>query len=192
MFISEENDSPIEDTVSEKPVEVTPVDFHAQTEKEHAEKDELRDLLQRARADFVNYKRRIEEERVERQSRANSFLLLKFLPTLDDLERALQNMPEGEKDQPWIDGIDLIRRNLENLLKSEGISRIEIEEQAFDPSEHEALLYQESDSHSDNQIISVVLAGYKLHGRVLRPAQVIVAKNSGAENNLKDITERED
>ena len=180
MSISEENNNSTEDAGSEEP------------EEEQQEKSELRDLLQRARADFVNYKRRTEEERIERQSRANSLLLLKLLPVLDDLDRALQNIPEAQNDQPWIDGIELIRRKLENLLGSEGISRIEVGEQIFDPSEHEALLYQESDSHSDNQIISVVLAGYKLHGRVLRPAQVIVAKNSGAENNLKDITERED
>jgi molecular chaperone GrpE len=192
MFIPEENNNSTEDAGFEEPTEATPMDIHSQPEEEQREKNELRDLLQRARADFVNYKRRIEEDRIERQNRANSLLLLKLLPVLDDLERALQNIPEGQSDQPWIDGVDLIRRKLENLLDSEGISRIEVEEQIFDPSEHEALLYQESDIYSSNQIISVVLAGYKLHGRVLRPAQVIVGKNRQAEHDLKDITEREE
>ena len=103
-----------------------------------------------------------------------------LLPILDDFNLALDHAPKSENPEPWLEGFLLIHRKLDSLMKSEGVTQIEAQGKSFDPSEHEALAQQESTHHDDGQILSVVRDGYKLHGRVLRPVQVIVAKNANA------------
>ena len=150
----------------------------AELEEADRERGQFRSLLQRVQADFVNYRRRAEEDREGQQKHANSRLILQLLPILDEFSLAIDQAPHRKTPVPWLEGVRLIHRKLHSLLESEGVTRIEAAGKGFDPFEHEALSQQESHDHGDGQVLMVVRDGYKLHGKVLRPAQVIVTKNS--------------
>ena len=88
---------------------------------------------------------------------------------------AIGHAADSGSEGPWLEGMKLIQRKLHSFLESENVTRIETEDKEFDPFEHEAMAYQESDKHQKGQIITVVRDGYKLHDRVIRPALVILA-----------------
>ncbi len=139
-------------------------------------KDNL-DGWQRERADFANYKRRIERDQQTAQQNMTIEIIKKYLAVADDLERALKNQPAtGSEAIAWAEGIELILRKLQGILNSEGIERIPAENEEFDPSRHEAISYEESPDHKGEQIIEVVLQGYTLGDRIIRPAKVRVAR----------------
>lgn len=150
--------------------------LHAQLEEAQREVAQFRNMLQRVQADSVNYKRRVEEEREELPKRANASLVTRLLPVLDDFERALQHIPKDDAFSPWLAGVELAYRNLRGVLDSFGVAQIEALGKTFDPLEHESVYYEVSDNHEEGKVVSVIRAGYKLHGRVLRPAQVTVSK----------------
>jgi molecular chaperone GrpE len=124
-------------------------------------------------AEFQNYKRRVDCEKTEAYQNALGSIIKRYLPILDDLERALATRPA---DLAWVDGIELIYRKLKSILEAEGLKRIEAEGQMFDPNYHEAIMQEPSESHQSGQIIVVVQNGYMLGNRVVRPAQVRVAQ----------------
>jgi len=134
------------------------------------------DGWQRERADFANYKRRIERDQQMIQQNITMNVLKKYLAVQDDLERALKNRPVEGSDGAWSNGIELILRKLQNILDAEGVKRIPAETEEFNPSRHEAISYEESPDHSGGQIIEVVQQGYTLGDRVIRPAMVRVAR----------------
>lgn len=140
------------------------------------ERNQYKALAQRSQADLVNYRRRVDEERQELQRNANANLLTKFLGVVDDFERAIEMLPDDAASAGWREGLMLVKRNLENVLESEGVSKIEAEGKPFDPWKHEAVHYIESTENEDGAIIQVFRDGYRLHDRVLRASQVIVAK----------------
>jgi molecular chaperone GrpE len=131
------------------------------------------DGWQRALAEFQNYKKRIERDRESDQLAMKGDLIRKFLPVLDDLQRALENRSE---DDVWANGIDLIRRKLESILQAEGIQRMEADGALFDPNFHEALSQEPAVGTASGHVIAVVQQGYMLGDRVIRPALVRVAK----------------
>ena len=189
-----------EETTPEEPVEITStpsfedqVDaLKGEVDESNKARDQFMDTLQRVQADFVNYKRRTEEEREEQQKYSNSRLILKLLPVLDDFNLAIDHASSSEADSSWLEGVKLIDRKLYSLLESENVTRIEAYGREFDPFEHEAIAYQESSEHQDGQILTVVRNGYKLHGRVLRPTQVILAKKlEDVEEESSAYTEKE-
>jgi molecular chaperone GrpE len=132
-------------------------------------------LLKRERADFTNYRRRMEQERAVQVQAAMGDLLLSLLPILDDLERALANVPASEMDESWVDGIRLIERSLRAALERVGLERINAEGQRFDPREHEALMQDQAPGRQEGEVVRELRPGYRLGDRVLRPAQVSVA-----------------
>ena len=140
------------------------------------ERDQYKAMAQRAQADLVNYRRRVDEERVELHRNANASLLAKFLGVVDDFERAIALLPEDAAAAGWQEGLMLVKRNLDNLLESEGVSKIEAAGKPFDPWEHEAVHYMETSDAEDGTNIEVFRDGYRLHDKVLRASQVIVAK----------------
>ena len=150
--------------------------FEDELEEANRERSQYKDALLRAQADLTNYKRRADEEKDEQIRYANSRLILKVLPVLDDFNLAIGHAKESEAEASWIEGVELIQRKLQSLVESEAVSRIDVDDKDFDPAEHEALAYQESADHRDGQVLTVVRDGYKLHGRVIRPALVILAK----------------
>ena len=128
---------------------------------------------QRAQADFVNFKRRTEQERNETVMLANAALVLNLLPVLDDLERALDNISEKLRKNTWVDGIVLIYRKLRSTLEANGLREIKALGETFDPNYHEAALY---DDGEEGKVIEELQKGYMLHDRVLRPAMVKVGR----------------
>ena len=150
--------------------------LNARLEKANLETTEMQAMLQRVQADFVNYKRRSEQEREEIQRFFNAGLIVRLLPVLDELGMALGQAPTGSPNDAWTEGVRLINRKLQSVLESEGVSPIEANGKVFNPMEHEALGFRESAEQEDGEVVEVVRPGYTLKGKVLRPAQVIVAK----------------
>lgn len=131
---------------------------------------------QRERADFANYKKRIEREQSQWTQTISSGIIKKYLVVMDDIERALKAKPSQGEGASWADGIELIYRKLQNILEAEGIQRIEAESMEFDPIYHEAISHEESEHHQSGEIIEVIQQGYTLGERVIRPALVRVAR----------------
>lgn len=159
-----------------------------------ARASEYSDGWQRERADFSNYKKRIERDNAQVYQNALANVLKKYVVILDDLERALKKRPtvcagsmtDGANPETaqvasgpetaWVDGIELIYRKLLTLLENEGIRRMEAEKEFFDPTRHEAIMQEDSPDHQSGQIIEVIQQGFVLGDRVIRPALVRVAR----------------
>ncbi len=140
------------------------------------ERDQFRAMAQRAQADFINYKRRAEEERQELVRSAAGRLILQLLPIADDFRLALEHLPP-EAPAAWSEGVQMILRKLQGLLEAEGVKGIEPSPgEPLDPFEHDAVFYEPADGHPPGAIVRVVRPGYRLNNRVLRPAQVTVAQ----------------
>ena len=154
--------------------------------------EELLEVLRRVQADFANYKRRTEEDRLELQRHSNARLILKFLPILDEFVLAIQHASKDGPEPSWLEGISLIQRKLNALMESENVVKIEALGKEFDPFEHEAMAYQESPDHPEGCVMSVVREGYRLNERVLRPALVILAKRPEIDITSSDgVSEKE-
>jgi molecular chaperone GrpE len=138
--------------------------------------NEYLDGWQRARADFANYKKRIEREQSQVYQSAAGSILKRQLEVLDDLDRALKNRPKDGDGAIWSNGIDLVYRKLTSIMENEGVKVMQAEGQTFDPNLHEAISSEESPNHDSGQIIEVLQKGYLLGDRVLRPALVRVAR----------------
>jgi len=138
--------------------------------------EEYLDGWQRARAEFANYKKRVEREQSQAYQMAAGSILKRYLEVLDDLERALKNRPKEGEGQAWASGIELIYNKLLAFLENEGVKQFQAQGQSFDPNYHEAVTSEDSDQHYSGQIIQVLQQGYLLGERVLRPAMVRVAR----------------
>jgi molecular chaperone GrpE len=133
---------------------------------------------QRAQADFINYKRRTEQERQDFNRFANANLILSLLPILDDLERALSSVPPARSTKhSWLDGIRLVERKFKAAMEAQGLTPIEALGEPFDPNFHEAL---RQDKGKEGIVIEEFQKGYMLGDRVLRPAQVVVGNGEEA------------
>ncbi len=134
------------------------------------------DGWQRERAEFVNYKKRIERDHAQVRKDITSSIIKQYLVILDDLELALKDCPKESSGAAWAEGISLITKKLYSILESEGIERICENKIPFDPNIHEAISNEENDEFESGEVIEVVRQGYKLGDRTLRPAMVRVAK----------------
>jgi molecular chaperone GrpE len=131
---------------------------------------------QRERAEFANYRKRIEREQVQTLGSIKGEVVKRYLTILDDLERAMKNRPAEGEGAKWAEGIELIYRKLQGILEAEGVNRIPAEEQEFDPNVHEAISHEPSEAHQSGEIIEVVQQGYTIGDRVIRPALVRVSQ----------------
>ena len=152
-----------------------PLDFARGKEKEKIQ--ELEDLLKRVQADFLNYKKRADEGRINLIKSASRDTILKILPVLDNLERALKHLPKEMNDNEWISGLNHIKNQFENILKEEGLDIIETKGKEFDHHLHEAISFV-SGKGNDGEIAEEYERGYMLNGQVIRPAKVVVSKNN--------------
>ena len=146
------------------------------------ERDEYLDALQRAQAEFANYKKRVARDQESLVARAGERIVKELLPILDDLERALE-AAEQHEEAKLEEGVKLVHRQLEQILEREGVAAVETNGR-FDPHVHEALLTQPSEAE-EGSVIEVLQKGYRLGDRVLRPARVVVAgpKEEGPSGN---------
>ncbi len=133
---------------------------------------------QRAQADFMNFKRRNEQEREEYTRFANAGLLLELLPVLDDLERALAHAPPKLSKLAWVDGVNLIYRKFRATLELQGLTQIEALGKPFDPNLHEAV---RQDKGREGIVIEEIRKGYQLHDKVIRPTMVVVGNGEDTE-----------
>jgi molecular chaperone GrpE len=156
------------------------------------EEQDLLSLLQRERADFLNYRRRASQERAEERVRGRVVLLTELLPLLDDLDRAMTQVPEELTDHPWTRGIALSRRRLLDFLAKQGVEPVGAEGEPFDPVRHEAIFFEERPGISEPRVTTVIRQGYRMGERVLRPAQVGVvgpaAELSGEDHVVEEGT----
>jgi molecular chaperone GrpE len=150
----------------------------AQAEDYRVKAEAYLDLAQRAQADFLNYKRRTVQELEQKIRDANAGLLTQLLPVFDDLQRALANVPVELGEHAWTQGVALIGQKLDHILQQQGLERIGGEGETFDPRIHDAVAYEEHPAFGEGQVASVYRVGYRLNDRVLRPAQVVVARGS--------------
>lgn len=131
---------------------------------------------QRERADFMNYKKRVERDQAQLHQVITANIIKKFLVVLDDMERAIRNRPADAEQQEWWNGVDLIYRKLQSILEAEGIQPIAAAGDPFDPNLHEAISHEENGEVQSGHIIEVVQQGYRLGDRIVRPALVRVAQ----------------
>jgi molecular chaperone GrpE len=144
-----------------------------QLEETQAKAAENLDGWQRAQAEFINYKNRVQRDRELDYASMKGDIIKKVLPVLDDLERSLAHRPDNS---PWVNGMELIARKFQNILEAEGVKRIEAKGQPFDPNFHEAISSEPHDDVESGHVIEVVQNGYMLGERVIRPAMVRVAQ----------------
>jgi molecular chaperone GrpE len=134
--------------------------------------------LKRLKAEFENYKKRIDRERMGFVNLATAGLVKQLLPILDDFERALTSA-EGGKDQKLLEGLNLIYSHFKEALEKEGLREIEALGKEFDPNLHEAVLQVDAEKeHDDGQVVEVLRKGYVLRDQILRHAMVKVAKQT--------------
>jgi molecular chaperone GrpE (heat shock protein) len=145
--------------------------------------EELLDRLRRERADFVNYKRRVDRERGEDARRARAEMVLEVLPVLDELERALSQPPADLETHPWVQGVAIMHRTLLEAFKRLGVVQIGKPGDLFDPELHEALHYEPQAGMTDQRVAQVIKPGYLLDQTVVRPAQVTVVGPPATANN---------
>lgn len=138
--------------------------------------DENSDGWQRERADFANYKKRIQRDHEAQRRSMKGDIIKKFLPVLDDLDRALKNRPADKEGAAWADGMELVYKKFNSILEAEGVKMIDADNKEFDPNLHEAITHEESPDHESGQIIEVLQQGYYIDDKVLRPSMVRVAK----------------
>ncbi len=133
--------------------------------------------LQRERASFANFKRRMEQDAMAVYDNSLADHVKPFLPVVDDLERAIKHQPIDPEVQQWSAGLELILQKLLKTLSDQGVQVIDVKPgDAFDPNTQEAITHEKSEGFEDGQVIEPVQTGYKLKEKIIRPTLVRVAK----------------
>jgi len=133
---------------------------------------------QRAQADFINYKRRTEKEKGEIGEFAMAALILGLLPVLDDLERAFVTIPDELAEISWVEGMRMIQRKLWTAFEGQGLSLMTVIGEPFDPNLHEAVMQYKG---KEGMVVDELEKGYMFHGKVIRPAKVVVGNGEEEE-----------
>jgi len=149
---------------------------HAAVSDAERQRDEYKDLLLRKTAEFDNYRKRTERERATVAETAAAGVLEELLPLVDDLERALAADAGPEGSDAYRRGVELIHRQLVDLVRKRGITPIEAVGADFDPHFHQAVSYEPAEGRRDGEIVEEFRRGYMLGDRLLRPSMVKVAK----------------
>ena len=137
------------------------------------EKDALQDRLLRSAAEFDNYRKRVDRERRDLAEYTAADVMKELLPVVDNLERALAAAGEGD---PLRKGVELILKQMQDLLRKRGVKPIEALGADFDPNFHQAVIHEASSEHREGEVIEELQRGYLLGDKLLRPAMVKVAK----------------
>jgi molecular chaperone GrpE len=168
------------------------VNFQSLQRELDSERERVKDLQERwhrAAADLANLRRRTEQERGEVEQFASMRLVQELLPVLDNFERALATIPGNLAMLTWLQGIMLIQRHLEALLEQQGLAPIESQGQAFNPHYHEAVSEREQEGMAAGTVIQEYQKGYTMHGRVIRPALVELAKEPSVQTSDERASE---
>ena len=142
------------------------------------ELEKIKNQLLYITADFQNYKKRVEKERIEWMLLSKISVIKSFLPIIDDLDRAIKSCTKeepNEKEIKWLEGFELIYKNLNKIMTDFGVVEIDCSSQ-FDPEKHEALIQVENSTFPSGKIVEIFEKGYLLNDKILRHAKVSVAK----------------
>jgi molecular chaperone GrpE len=140
------------------------------------EAQEYKEGWLRERADFANYKKRVDNQMKDLREAAAVESLMSLLPIIDDFERAMANVPAEWKEHPWLNGVGGIQRKFLRLLEEKGVTSLDPAGKPFDPSQHEAVVMEDSETVESGHVIETLQKGYVRGERILRPALVKVAK----------------
>jgi molecular chaperone GrpE len=170
-----DEDDPREGTAST--AEAAQPDGPNEIEELRRERDALQDRLLRTAAEFDNYRKRMDKERRDLAEYAASEIVTQLLPIIDNFERALE-APSGGDPESLRKGVELIHKQMLEVLRKRGVKTIEALGADFDPNIHEAVIHEASDAHREGEVMQQLQRGYMLGERLLRPAMVKVAKRS--------------
>lgn len=155
----------------------SPATPEAELEALRRERDDLTNQLLRLRAEFDNYRKRVERDRAQAGLEASAAIFRALVPTVDNLDRALD---AAAADDPLRAGVELIRRDFLALLESHGVETEDPTGQPFDPERHQALAHEPVPGHDEGIVVETFRKGYRYKDRLLRPALVKVSKGDEA------------
>ncbi|MBX7168522.1 MAG: nucleotide exchange factor GrpE [Pirellulales bacterium] len=167
-------DRPTDDEAARQ--SVLAADAQAEIEQLKQELATAQDRVLRATAEMENMRRRLQRELEDERRYANLYLLRDLLPVIDNLDRAIAAAEKNPDATGLLEGVRMISQLLRQALVQHHCAEIVALHQPFDPNLHQAILQQPTTDHAPNTVIQVVVPGYQLHDRVVRPAQVIVAQ----------------
>lgn len=168
-------DQDVTETVDSTPDSAAPPPPTQDPDPFKAQAEEYLAGWQRTRAEFANYKKRVDREMSESRQKGAHEALTKILPLIDDFERAMENVPAELTGNPWINGVGLFIKKFEKLLHEFDIQALDPVGQPFDPSQHEAIGMEDSETVESGHITITLQKGYVSGDKVLRPALVKVA-----------------
>lgn len=172
----EEQNENVENKEAEKSAEETSDNCEDKIKKLEAELQEWKNSYTRKLAEFQNFTKRKENEVAEMKKFASEGIIVKLLDNVDNLERAVDASKESQNFDSLIEGVNMILNNLKNLLTEEGVEEIEAAGKEYDPYEHKAMITENKEELDDNVVVQVFQKGYKMKGKVVRPAMVTVNK----------------
>jgi len=153
--------------------EIVETNLADELEMERTRSAEYLDQAQRTRAELINYRRRMEQEMQVTRRYAAEHLIARLLPVIDDFHRAIDAVPQNDRENPWVQGMLLIERKMWSVLESEGVKPIDAVGKTFDPSIHEAVSVE---NDGGNVVVEEFQRGYMLHDRLIRPSMVKVGQ----------------
>ncbi len=151
-------------------------ELQAEAERLRRDVELLREVALRAQADLENYRKRVQREQEEERRFAELALIRDLLPVCDNLEHALQAARKTQDVESLIQGFEMVAQQLHQVLRQHHCQRLHPHGEPFDPHHHEAVAAQPHEEHPPQTVVQVLRPGYKLHDRVIRPAQVIVSQ----------------
>ena len=172
----EEQNENVENQEAEKSAEETSDNCDDKVKKLEAELEEWKNSYTRKLAEFQNFTKRKENEVAEMRKYASEEIVVKLLDNIDNLERAVDASKESQNFDSLIEGVNMILNNLKHLLAEEGVEEIEAAGKEYDPYEHKAMITENKEELDDNVVVQVFQKGYKMKGKVVRPAMVTVNK----------------
>ena len=175
-ILEEEVSTEISEEEAAETAEAVQVEAALDAEKLAAELADLNQRFLRVAADFDNYKRRTVQEKEDLVKYSNAKIMSELLPVLDAFQLALKNPGESQEAQNVIKGVEMLYRQIMQVLEQAGMSKIEAVGQPFDPKLHEAIMQVDDDSVPEDTVVEELRAGYVLNERVIRPSMVKVSR----------------
>lgn len=162
------------EAAAEQAAEETADDFSESFKAKEAEAKEHLERLQRTMAEFDNFRKRTLKEKSQMYENGAKDVLEKLLPVIDNFERAMGSVKEEEKKQPFVQGVEMIYKQLMAAMSDLGVEEIEAQNQPFDPNLHHAVSHEENEEYGDNVVLEVLQKGYMYRDQVLRYSMVKV------------------
>lgn len=183
-----------EDANKEEKVEtVDPLkEMEDKVESIKQEAKENHDRLLRVSAEFENYQKRAAREMNDFRKFANESFVKAMLPVVDNLDRAIESSSNDKHaDSSMLEGVNMTLKEILKVFEQFGVKPFESVGKTFDPSLHQAVMQEETETHPENSVVKELQKGYMMHDRLLRPAMVVVSKTKTAPENQKNTDQEE-